>query len=45
MLDDVARRALALSVPSHLHGSLLRWVEHGIPPGDFLDRLEGRRTA
>ena len=32
---DEARRGLA-ALPLHLHGGLLRYIEHGIRPGAFL---------
>lgn len=26
-------------VPSHMHGAIIRYVEEGIPPGDFLSAV------
>lgn len=26
-------------IPSHMHEGMLNWIEHGIPPGDFLSAV------
>jgi len=38
-LDAAALDALAELVPQHTHGSIIRYYQNGIPPGDFLTSL------
>lgn len=29
----------ASSIPRYMHGGIIRWIEEGVPPGDFLSAI------